>query len=837
MPTTIQIPATPPKIGEMIPLVRALGTITAALLSLQTLASGPAVLGSDAHPAASAQNRASITGVADASGSDRTGKTTDPAEFAEDTKPAVTLRVAPETPLVTSADAPVSFTVRVTNEGERETDPQTLTLEMETSRLTSATLETPFGENSSVSVPTKSLAQTRVPVIGPKETHEAKLTVNAATLNPGIVTVGPVPADGAYRVRAMLGARDNAAGEAAGSNTAGDAAAGRGGEATSGDATAGSDAAGVSDAASASDNIAASTDAAAGSDAATASDITSIVWQTGAAAGTPVASSATTLDDGTAAHINPVQLAVIVPITLPSEITQLPTAAELGDITASGGPLDRLLSAAEQTHATLAIDPRLIVAIRGHGENAPDSATELLQRLESTTLPSFLLQFNDADLSTQAALGYTIPLQPLGFTELTSSGVFASAPPSDAELVSWTETAGKIAWPAAGALTPETVKLAGNAGHTKIISDSSAVIAADGPRGTLTVDDAPFEVLVANSVIAEAAAKLSSASTTLDAQSGAAELATLLAVAGGTAVGGSASTLITLDRATLANVSNPEAVLQTLTSLDWAQFVTTDQLLSGTVSLADGGAVTSGGGESGSTSDAEETDWRSDRLAQLQEVFAKAPEINTRAGVLEQPELLNAAWQLEQLQLLNAGAAVSESAHEEALAHTNDWLQQMLHGIKLVSADRTQLIGTSSQIPLQIKNSMPYRATVKIHLALGSSALLPAQTDFETVSLQPSGTTTVLVPVQSRIASGTANIVIDITDTSGEIPITTKTLTILITSFVESVSIIVVSAAAVLFIGFGIVRSARRKKLLGAHAQGGGDAGGSDGAGGSADDS
>ena len=308
-------------------------------------------------------------------------------------------------------------------------------------------------------------------------------------------------------------------------------------------------------------------------------------------------------------------------------------------------------------------------------------------------------------------------------------------------------------------------------------------------------------------------------------------------------MGGSASTLITLDRATLANVSNPEAVLQTLISLDWAQFVTTDQLLPGTVSLADGGAVVRGGGEAvgsgegGSTSDAEGGDWRSDRLAQLQEVFAKTPEINTRAGVLEQPELLNAAWQLEQLQLLNAGAAVSESAHEEALAHTNDWLQQMLHGIKLVSADRTQLIGTSSQIPLQIKNSMPYRATVKIHLALGSSALLPAQTDFETVSLQPSGTTTVLVPVQSRIASGTADIVIDVTDTSGEIPITTKTLTIAITSFVESVSIIVVSAAAVLFIGFGIVRSARRKKLLGAHAHGGGDAGGSDGAGGSADDS
>ena len=802
----------------MIPLVRALGTITAALLSLQTLAPGLAVLGGDAHPAASAQSRAAVTGVADASGSARTGKTTGPASFAEDAEPAVTLRVAPETPLVTSADAPVSFTVRVTNEGERATDPQTLTLEMETSRLTAATLETPFGENSSASVSTKSLARTRIPAIGPEETHEAKLTVNAATLNPGIVTVGPVPADGAYRVRAMFGARDSADGEAADSSTAGDAAATRGGEATSGDA-------------------------AGGGDAANPSDITSIVWQTGAAAGTPVASSATALDDGTAAHINPVQLAVIVPITLPSEITQLPTAAELGDITAAGGPLDRLLTAAEQTHATLAIDPRLIVAIRGHGENAPDSATELLQRLESTTLPSFLLQFNDADLSTQAALGYTIPLQPLGFTELTSSGVFASAPPSDAELVAWTETAGKIAWPAAGALTPETVKLAGNAGHTKIISDSSAVIAADGPRGTLAVDGAPFEVLVADSAISEAAARLTSASTTLEAQAGAAELATLLAVAGGTAVGGSASTLITLDRATLANVSNPEAVLQTLISLDWAQFVTTDQLLPGTVSLADGGAVVRGGGEAvgsgegGSTSDAEGGDWRSDRLAQLQEVFAKTPEINTRAGVLEQPELLNAAWQLEQLQLLNAGAAVSESAHEEALAHTNDWLQQMLHGIKLVSADRTQLIGTSSQIPLQIKNSMPYRATVKIHLALGSSALLPAQTDFETVSLQPSGTTTVLVPVQSRIASGTADIVIDVTDTSGEIPITTKTLTIAITSFVESVSIIVVSAAAVLFIGFGIVRSARRKKLLGAHAHGGGDAGGSDGAGGSADDS
>lgn len=64
---------------------------------------------------------------------------------------------------------------------------------------------------------------------------------------------------------------------------------------------------------------------------------------------------------------------------------------------------------------TIAVDPRIIAGTRALGSNAPGAATTLLDRLERSTSPMFLLQFADADPAVQAALGFETLLQPLGF--------------------------------------------------------------------------------------------------------------------------------------------------------------------------------------------------------------------------------------------------------------------------------------------------------------------------------------------------------------------------------------------------------------------------------------
>src|SRR5690606_20313780 len=74
-----------------------------------------------------------------------------------------------------------------------------------------------------------------------------------------------------------------------------------------------------------------------------------------------------------------VGLTTIVPLVLPSEVRSMPSITHLADFTPR---LDALLDFAIDSSAVIAIDPRIVVAIRAYGAEAPQVAQDFLERLE-----------------------------------------------------------------------------------------------------------------------------------------------------------------------------------------------------------------------------------------------------------------------------------------------------------------------------------------------------------------------------------------------------------------------------------------------------------------------
>ena len=124
---------------------------------------------------------------------------------------------------------------------------------------------------------------------------------------------------------------------------------------------------------------------------------------------------------------------VVVPLVFPEEVWSLPTRSELSELFAENAKLPTLLKSAESAHATLAIDPRILVSIRGYGDEAPENAQQFLSDLEASNLQSFLLQFGDADISAQAAAGRDKLMAPTGASFITRFAVDPSGDEDDTD--------------------------------------------------------------------------------------------------------------------------------------------------------------------------------------------------------------------------------------------------------------------------------------------------------------------------------------------------------------------------------------------------------------------
>lgn len=579
----------------------------------------------------------------------------------------------------------------------------------------------------------------------------------------------------------------------------------------------------------------------------------------------PVSSTTAVVWRGAGAQSVPVS--VIVPFVLPSDIRTLPTRGQLEEL-APGW--DRLLTAARAHEATLAIDPRIVAGIRAYGDEAPRNAQLLLSRLETTPLPSFLLQFADADPSAQAALGFTTLLEPTNLDFVSRFGSFGggsdgtdgtadaadaesaagsdaatgadaetgggsgtgqgsasrgdSASGTDAEaadsgsadsesadtgsdadgaaepeaeplptladLLAWPQQDTARAWPADGLADPALLPLLEREGIDGLVLSSNGADLTGGPRAAL----GGTTVTVTDSALDDAARTALEAATETERAGGVAQLAAQLAV---DAQGGSDGVVIALDRGAVGDAADPAALLEQLEAFDWSTPTTLAEQRTGTVELRESGPLP-------------------DRLELLRSASNREGSVNELGAVLTHPEYLSGYQRTRLLELFSTRYAGDAQAFAKIAADYRKRDAELLSGVQAISTEHIQLVGSSSRVPVQLRNALPFDAVVSVDVDPASAALSVEERRFADVVVPAETTERVLVPVRSRVSSGESGLVISVSDAAAQTTVFTGTLSITIRSSIETIIFWALGGLAVLLLVFGSVRSVRRRRGRGA---------------------
>lgn len=547
-----------------------------------------------------------------------------------------------------------------------------------------------------------------------------------------------------------------------------------------------------------------------------------------------------------------VPLSVIVPFVLPSSIDTLPTRSQLDTLTPSW---DRLLTQATEMRATLAIDPRIIAGIRAYGTETPENARRLLQRLENTQLDNFLLQFADADPAAQAELGFTELLQPtnLDFTtrfggfpttdatpaatddsgagnsaDATGSAASAadgtaenkaenegegdapaaespdggaqnegendpdpSAPdpepvlPSLAELLEWPSEL-SAGWPAENTADSGTLELLGASGIDTVVLQSDNIAHAGGPL--VELDSA--SIIVTDAELDAAAGRALSSTSETERTAGLSELASRLALG---AQQSSPGLVLGLDRGAVAAAEDPALLLERLAEFSWITHTPVTDQASGTGTLRP-------------RAPAEE------RIDELKAAADRENAVNEVGQVLVNPEYLSGYQRSRLLDFFATRYAAPTAGFATVAKKFRDRDAELLTGVQALNAAHTQLVSTSTRFPVQLHNSLPFDARVSVSVRPASAGLAVSETEFEDVHVTAESNERVLVPVTSRVSSGESGLIVSVSSADGEFTSYTGTLPISIRSNVETIGIWILGILAAMLLGFGIVRSLRRRK-------------------------
>ena len=682
------------------------------------------------------------------------------------------LVVAPAEPVIRDDAASVVFHVLVRNATETDLPAGGLELRVDTNRVASAAalserLAAPKGSGTdqAATVPGSVIASQRVDPTGAGNEQTVSVTVRRSDL---AILLGQLP--GVFAVHASF------VPDSAGAGTAGSAADGSAAGSTPSTPSA---------------SLLSPANGAAGSVADRIDASTPVVWRG-------------------AATLARTPLTVVVPFLLPSSVTGMPTRGQLGD---AAGRLAPLLDAAEKHQATLAIDPRLIAAIRGLGTQAPQSARDLLARLEASTLPRFLLQFADADPAAQAALGSDRLLEPTGlgyYTALapttspapeasadpTPSGATPtptadpSAPPTLDELVAWPGGSAR-AWPADGPAGASTLSLLAHNGIESVILDSTNATVTGGTAAKL----GDMQALVADADLGASVRDGLTATTEAERDVHSAEAAARLALLA-QPTGTAGATVLALDRRAVADDEHPEEVFELLDTLSWVSPVREAAQTTGTATLK-----------------ARAPD--DERLKLLKDAISRETAVTDLAPLLARPESLPEYQRVRLLSLLSTSGASPATDFAKTAADYRTQDAKLLNGVTAIRNDHTQLVGSSTRVPVLLRNDLPFDAVVTVTVSPASAGISVPTRTFSEIEVPASSGRTMLVPVDSRISSGESGLIVDIAPAAGGDVSFTGTIPLTIRSVVETVALSVLGGLAALLLGLGIWRSIRRRRRAG----------------------
>lgn len=534
-----------------------------------------------------------------------------------------------------------------------------------------------------------------------------------------------------------------------------------------------------------------------------------------------------------------VDLTLVIPLTLPEDVLSMPTRPQLEEAIPR---LDALLDTATRTRAMLAIDPRILAAIRGYGDEAPDVAREFLDRLEQSTLTSFTLQYGDADPAAQAELGFSSLLAPNGLEYITRFGSWESTEESAADAgdtaadatepdttasdtanadtantdeattdTADTDTPATVdtaadpvtgeptlaalgewpngvsgAWPAAGQVSDRAMQLLRDSGYDLTVLSSANVTLTGGSRATLGGDTA----VITDSELDSSVRLALQGATETERELGEAQAHSRLVLAASTGVTG---LVVGVDRAGSADFADTAEVLDALTSERWVQTVALDAQPEGTATLL------------GASPDEE-------RLADLQTAVENESVVLETRALLVHPEYLDSYQRMRLLTLFATRYASPEVDFAAVSSAYSERDAELREGVSVVSTKKAQLVGVSSRIPIQLRNPLPFDAVVNLSANPTSAALSMPEREFTEILLAEDSSEGVLVPVRSRVSSGEASILLSVTSVDGEHTSSSDVLPVSISTSLETIAIVILIVAAGLLFGFGIWRSVRRRR-------------------------
>lgn len=548
-------------------------------------------------------------------------------------------------------------------------------------------------------------------------------------------------------------------------------------------------------------------------------------------------------------------LTAIIPLTLEDTPTHAP---RLKDIENQANRLENLVQTAIKNHATLAIDPRIPIAIRAGKTTANQATQKLLETLEDDTLDSkFLLQYADADPQNWQQLTgeKTIKLDNLTFfARLAGGGETPIAPDPE----TFNTNASAVAW-----LPPAKLAREAQTASREIGLGPEAVPAwmtNDSPYGTLIIDSArtanhtspktvidETTLLIADSALGAAFTKFTTATNPVEREAAFAHTAALLAH-GWTQEenqqpGTGKAMLLAPDHDAPAGFAhaNLAADYTRIFNLPWVQAAAENTLPTGAATLlpkkiaADATSVTppkvnetvkdSTVIEPAVTAvqlreqqqamiDRQDAA-RADQLAALE----RGEKIVPAGSLLQNPADLAGYQRYRLFELFQArfdGRSPDNTIRDEVYRVFAEADELLLDGVTVVSSKSVQLVSERVKVPVQLRNYLPFKARVDLLLGSANAAIDLESSKVVAADVPAGGGKTVLVSVRSRVTSGQSAIVVSVRARQGEYVTYEGVLPLNINSRLEVAAVSALAIVAIALLSFGIVRSVRRKKVLAA---------------------
>lgn len=487
------------------------------------------------------------------------------------------------------------------------------------------------------------------------------------------------------------------------------------------------------------------------------SDPTSVVWL----------SAADPLPSG--------RSAIVLPLTTPGIDTALLSSEQLERLTAEGGSLTRTLDAAAEHDVTLALDPRIVASTRILGEDAPESARELLERLEATEGDSFSLAWADADPALPVLAGaapFEIPDQAAERDGRTSLD----------ELASWTHATTAVAWPSLPSTSDESLAALVESGAQTILAPSSR-LSGEGPL--LTVEGS--RVLSLDSALSAALAEAASARSSQAWTSAVARASALLAAAA--AEGRDLIGALDRDARSALRLTD---LLDALDALPWRTPTALSTLLLGTPS---GAAAVS----EGAADDA--------LVGAISSALAAEEADRAFASITADPSAFMAERRLDLL------AASSPGWADERIGALTDFVassERLRSSVQVVDSSPILLLTDRTSVPITIQNALDEPVTVFVSVAPATGQLRVLDQRVE-VTLEPDSSAQALVPVQS-LTNGTVDITVSLRDADGRPVGESTSFELNLQAGWETAGTIAIAAVIALLFAIGIIRNVRKRR-------------------------